>query len=64
MLNRWIPPFPPSVTRNQRIGGSFLRRLIGRCERERSMLPNLIAVDFYERTHVVEIARSLNAEQP
>jgi hypothetical protein len=64
MLNHWIPPFPPSVTRNQRIGGSFLRRLIGRCERERSMLPNLIAVDFYERTHVVEIARDLNAEQP
>jgi hypothetical protein len=64
MLNHWIPPFPPSVTRNQRIGGRFLRRLIGRCERERSMLPNLIAVDFYERTHVVEIARSLNAEQP
>jgi hypothetical protein len=28
------------------------------------MLPNLIAVDFYERTHVVEIARSLNADQP
>jgi hypothetical protein len=63
MLNHWIPPFPPSVTRNQRIGGSFLRRMIGRCERERSMLPNLIAVDFYERTHVVEIARELNAEQ-
>lgn len=64
MLNHWIPPFPPSVTRNQRIGGSFLRRTIGRCERERLMLPNLIAVDFYERTHVVETARSLNAEQP
>jgi hypothetical protein len=64
MLNHWIPPFPPSVTRNERIGGSFLRRLIGRCERERSMLPNLIAVDFYDRTHVVEIARELNAEQP
>jgi hypothetical protein len=64
MLNHWIPPFPPSVTRNQRIGGGFLRRMIGRCERERSMLPNLIAVDFYERTHVVEIARGLNAEQP
>jgi hypothetical protein len=64
MLNHWIPPFPPSVTRNQRIGGSFLRHQIGRCERERSMLPNLIAVDFYERTHVVDIARRLNAEQP
>jgi hypothetical protein len=64
MLNHWIPPFPPSVTRNERIGGGFLRRMIGRCERERSMLPNLLAVDFYERTHVVQIARSLNAEQP
>src|SRR4051812_12625983 len=64
MLNHWIPPFPPSVTRNQRIGGSFLRRSIGRCERERSMLPNVLAVDFYERTHVVRIAGELNAEQP
>ena len=64
MLNHWIPSFPPSVTRNERIGGSFLRRTIGRCERERSMLPNLIAVDFYERTQVIEIARSLNAVQP
>ncbi len=64
MLNHWIPPFPPSVTRNQRIGGGFLRRMIGRCERERSMLPNLIAVDFYDRTHVVQIARDVNAEQP
>jgi hypothetical protein len=38
-----IPPFPPPVTRNQYIGSSFLRRPIGRCERERLMLPNLIA---------------------
>jgi hypothetical protein len=64
MLNHWIPPFPPSVTRNQRIGGGFLRAWIGRCERERAMLPNLLAVDFYERTDVVGIARRLNAEQP
>jgi hypothetical protein len=64
MMNHWIPPFPPSVTRNQRIGGGFLRRHAGRCERERSMLPNLIAVDFYERTGVVDIARELNAAQP
>jgi hypothetical protein len=62
MLNHWIPPFPPSVTRNQ--GGAFLRARIGRCERERGMLPNLLAVDFHERTGVVEVARSLNAAQP
>ena len=64
MLNHWIPPFPPSVTRNQAIGGPFLRARIGRCERQREMLPNLLAVDFYERTGVVGIARDLNAEQP
>jgi hypothetical protein len=64
MLNHWIPPFPPSVTRNQSIGGAFLRARVGRCERETGMLPNLLAVDFYERTGVVGIARSLNAEQP
>jgi hypothetical protein len=64
MLNHWIPPFPPSVTRNQAIGGAFLRARIGRCERQREMLPNLLAVDFYERTGVVGIARDLNAEQP
>jgi hypothetical protein len=64
MLNHWIPPFPPSVTRNQAIGGTFLRARVGRCERRREMLPNLLAVDFYERTGVVGIARDLNAEQP
>jgi hypothetical protein len=64
MLNHWIPPFPPSVTRNQAIGGTFLRARVGRCERQRELLPNLLAVDFYERTGVVGIARDLNAEQP
>ncbi len=64
MVNHWIPPFPPSVTRNQAIGGAFLRTRIGRCERERGLLTNVLAVDFYERTGVVGIARTLNAQQP
>jgi hypothetical protein len=64
LLNHWIPPFPPSVTRNQRIGGSYLRGRVGRCERQRGMLPNILAVDFYERTGVVGVAQALNAEQP
>ncbi len=64
LLNHWIPPFPPSVTRNQAIGGTYLRNRVGRCERQREMLPNLLAVDFYERTGVVGIAQTLNAEQP
>jgi hypothetical protein len=64
MINHWIPPFPPSVTRNQAIGGAFLHTRLGRCERARDMLPNIIAVDFYERTGVVGAARRLNEEQP
>ena len=52
------------LTRNQAIGGPFLRARVGRCERQREMLPNLLAVAFYERTGVVGIARDLNAEQP
>jgi hypothetical protein len=64
MINHWIPPFPPSVTRNQAIGGAFLHTRLGRCERARDMLPNIIAVDFYERTGVVGAARRLTEEQP
>jgi hypothetical protein len=56
--------FPPSVTRNQAIGGAFLRTRLGRCERARDRLPNLVAVDFYERTGVVDAVRRLNQEQP
>ena len=61
LVNHWIPPFPPSVSRNERIGGGFLRRRLERCERRRNLVPNLIAVDFYERSAVVELARERNA---
>ncbi len=63
LVNHWIPPFPPSVTRNEQIGGRFLERRLRQCERRRRMLPNLIAVDFYERSGVVEAARRLNPAQ-
>ena len=63
LVNHWIPPFPPSVTRNEEIGDGFLRRRLGRCEIRRNLLPNLIAVDFYERSGVLEVARELNADR-
>jgi hypothetical protein len=63
LVNHWIPPFPPSVTRNEEIGDGFLRRRLRRCELRRDLLPNLIAVDFYERSGVVEAARQLNADR-
>ncbi|MDP9135652.1 MAG: hypothetical protein M3N56_12605, partial [Actinomycetota bacterium] len=62
LLNHWIDGFPPAPSRNQRIGNAVLERQVDRCERERRQLPNLLAVDFYERTGVVEIARRRNAQ--
>lgn len=63
LVNHWIPPYPPSVSRNDQIAGNVLERRLTRCERERGQLPNLLAVDFHERSGVVEAARRLNAEQ-
>jgi Short repeat of unknown function (DUF308) len=60
LLNHWTVTFPPSPSRNERIGNSVLRRQIADCERERSMRANLVAVDFYERTGVLRIAHQLN----
>lgn len=60
LVNHWIATFPPSVTRNERIGGDVLRDRLERCERERGLLPNLVAVDFYERSGVDEVAAELN----
>ena len=60
LVNHWIPPFPPSVSRNSRIAGRALQRRLGRCQRVRGQLPNLVAVDFHERSGVVEATRRLN----
>jgi hypothetical protein len=64
LLNHWIPPFPPSPTINTQIGRvNFLRARISRCERERDIGGAIVAVDFYERTSVVKVAKELNSER-
>ncbi|HEV2873994.1 MAG TPA: hypothetical protein VGW14_02500, partial [Thermoleophilaceae bacterium] len=63
LLNHWIDTFPPSVSRNGRIGARFLERRALRCGRIRGLVPNLLAVDFHERSDVVEVARELNARR-
>ena len=61
LINHWIPPFPPSPTLNAQIGrAAFLRARIERCERERRIHGAILAVDFYQRTAVVDVARALN----
>jgi hypothetical protein len=62
LLNYWIPPFPPSPTINAQIGrAAFLRGRIQRCTRERHISGAIVAVDFYQRTAVVEVAHELNS---
>jgi hypothetical protein len=64
LINHWIPPFPPSPTLNAQIGrAAFLRARIERCTRERAIRGAILAVDFYERTAVVDVARQLNSER-
>lgn len=61
LINHWIPPFPPSPTLNAAIGrASFLRHRVRTCMRERGFEGSIVAVDFYDRTAVVRVARELN----
>ena len=62
LINHWIPPFPPSPTLNAGIGRPrFLRARIERCLKERGFEAAIVAVDFYDRTSIVEVARELNS---
>jgi hypothetical protein len=62
LMNYWIPPFPPSPTLNAAIGRAFLLRgRVERCIRDRGLKGAIVAVDFYERTSVVEVAQELNS---
>jgi hypothetical protein len=61
LINHWIPPFPPSVRTNAAIGRrQVLQARVERCMRTRGAQGAIVAVDFYERTAVVDVARRLN----
>jgi hypothetical protein len=61
LINHWIPPFPPSPAVNAVIGRApVLRARVGRCTRALDHTGAIVAVDFYERTAVVAVARRLN----
>jgi hypothetical protein len=62
LINHWIPPFPPSPRLNAAIGtAAFLRHRVRRCMNERDFEGSIVAVDFYDRTAVVRVARELNS---
>jgi hypothetical protein len=61
LINYWIPPFPPSPSLNAGIGRApFLRGRIDRCLSDRDFNGAIVAVDFYQRTSIVAVARELN----
>lgn len=61
LINHWIPPFPPSPRLNTAIGqATFLRHRVRTCMSERGFAGSIVAVDFYDRTAVVRVARELN----
>jgi hypothetical protein len=61
LINHWIPPFPPSQSLNAGIGrAAFLRTRVRRCLERRDFRGAIVAVDFYQRTSVVAVAKELN----
>ncbi|HTA34552.1 MAG TPA: hypothetical protein VK721_14125 [Solirubrobacteraceae bacterium] len=63
LINHWIPPFPPSPSLNAAIGReAFLRTRIKRCLAQDGAKGAIVAVDFYQRTSVVKVARELDGE--
>jgi hypothetical protein len=61
LLNHWIARFPPRVSDQVRVGGRFLHNRIERCTTKGGIPGAIVAVDFYERTGVVDVSRALNA---
>ena len=65
LMNHWIDGFPPSPRDNRAVGQqSVIARRLDNCERVRGRRPNLIAVDFYDRSDVIDTVRELNGEPP
>ncbi|MFC1799775.1 hypothetical protein ACFL2Z_02555 [Candidatus Eisenbacteria bacterium] len=62
LMNHWIETAPAPQPRNAEIVNAhdFLLSRARRCEKERGMLPNIIAVDFYRTGALIEVARTLN----
>jgi hypothetical protein len=62
LMNHWIETVPAPKPSNAEIANAF-DRLAGRaraCRRERGMVPNLIAVDFYATGDLLRVVDALN----
>jgi hypothetical protein len=60
-LNNWVEKVPRSPTTAKLVNSlEFLVARARRCERRRQALPNLVAVDFYDKGDVVAASQELN----
>lgn len=65
MMNHWIEKVTPSPADAEAVNARDVLLPRGRqCERERGMLPNLVAVNFYARGDVFAVVDALNGLEP
>lgn len=62
LVNHWVDtsPAPRPANADEVNARGFLSRRLRRCRRERGMLPNVVAVDFYRRGDVFAAVDALN----
>jgi hypothetical protein len=62
LINHWIETAPASKPSNAAIVNAYavLLKRARQCRRERKMVPNLLAVDFYRTGDLFKVARALN----
>jgi len=62
LINHWIETAPASKPSNAAIVNAYdvLLKRARQCRRERRMVPNLLAVDFYRTGDLFRVARALN----
>ena len=62
LMNHWIETAPNPLPGNAEIVNTydFLLDRARRCERERGMSPNIIAVDFYRTGDLIDVVNTLN----
>jgi hypothetical protein len=62
LVNHWVDtsPAPRKTIAREVNAPAFLRPRLERCERERKLLPNIVAVDFYRQGNVLATIKGLN----
>ncbi len=60
-LNHWVEKMPRSPDTAAKVNDfEFLKRGARECERRRGLLPNIVAVDYYDQGDLQEVTRVLN----